>query len=248
VETERDRVLSYDEIKLVWQAFDTIGWPFGPICKLLLLTGARRDEIGALRWREIDLTPLKVETAAVEGEGLLVNELSGLRVLLPRERVKNKRGHIIPLSDDAAEIFKTLPHVEGKEGFVFTTTGKTPVSGFSRAKVKIDRAILRALQEQAKLRGEDPDKVSPLPHWILHDLRRTVATNLQKLGVRLEVTESVLNHISGSRGGIVGVYQRHEYASEKRHALDHWAKRLAVIVRGGVGAKVLEFIAKARAP
>jgi integrase len=213
---------------------------------LLLLTGARRDEIGGMRWREIDLTPLKVETVAVEGEGLLVTELSGLRLTLPKERIKNKREHIIPLSDEAVAIIKTLRHVEGKEGFVFTTTGKSSVSGFSRAKKQIDAAILKALQEQAESRGEDPAKVNPLPHWTLHDLRRTVATNLQKLGVRLEVTESVLNHISGSRGGIVGVYQRHEYASEKRHALDAWAKRLAVIVGGGAPAKILEFIAKAR--
>ena len=93
-----------------------------------------------------------------------------------------------------------------------------------------------------KDRGEDA--VAP-PHWTLHDLRRTVATNLQKLGVRLEVTEAVLNHTSGSRAGIVGVYQRHKYATEKRQALDAWARRLEAIVSGAEATNIVE-LAKAR--
>ena len=79
----------------------------------------------------------------------------------------------------------------------------------------------------------------------MHDLRRTVATNLQRLGVRLEVTEAVLNHVSGSRAGIVGVYQKHDYATEKRQALDAWARRLEAIVNGSTAANVVE-LAKAR--
>jgi hypothetical protein len=66
--------------------------------------------------------------------------------------------------------------------------------------------------------------------WRLHDLRRTMATGLQRLGVRLEVTEAVLNHVSGSRAGIVGVYQRHSWADEKRSALDAWGAHVAGIV------------------
>src|ERR1700739_5163212 len=73
---------------------------------------------------------------------------------------------------------------------------------------------------------------APLVPWSVHDLRRTVATGLQRLGVRLEVTEAVLNHISGSRGGIAGVYQRHDWAAEKRAALDAWAAHVASIVEG----------------
>ena len=71
----------------------------------------------------------------------------------------------------------------------------------------------------------------PIAHWTLHDLRRTLATGLQRLGVRLEVTEAVLNHISGSRAGIVGVYQRHDYFTEKREALDAWAKEVIRLAR-----------------
>ena len=77
-----------------------------------------------------------------------------------------------------------------------------------------------------------PHRQSGVTDWTLHDLRRTVATGLQKLGVRLEVTEAVLNHVSGSRAGIVGIYQRHEWAEEKRAALDAWGARVAAIVEG----------------
>jgi integrase len=209
-ERSRDRVLEDDEIGLAWQAFDSIGWPFGPICKLLLLTGARRDEVASMEWRELDL------------------EAKVWR--LPEARTKNKRAHEIPLPDAAVAILKALPRIEGKAGLVFSTTGVTAVSGFSRAKSAIDRAMVGALRETAE---------APQP-WVIHDLRRTVATNLQRLGVKLEVTEAVLNHVSGSRAGIVGIYQRHEYAAEKRAALDAWARRLDEIVTGASPSNVVE--------
>ncbi len=180
----RERVLADDELKLVWKAADSIGWPFGPIVKLLLLTGARRDEVAQMEWREVDLDRA-VWT-------------------LPASRSKNRREHAIPLSDMALDVLRSLPRIE-RSGFVFTTNARTPVSGFSKAKPALDRAM-------AELAGEG---ASPIPGWVLHDLRRTVATNLQRLGVRLEVTEAVLNHVSGSRAGIVGVYQQHEYAVGK---------------------------------
>jgi hypothetical protein len=96
----------------------------------------------------------------------------------------------------------------------------TPFAGWSKAKRTLDKAILHARI------GADAGAASkpiPLSPWTVHDLRRTVATGLQRLGVRLEVTEAILNHISGSRGGIAGVYQRHDWAAEKRAALDAWA-------------------------
>ena len=155
-ETSRDRVLNYDEIRVAWQAFDALGWPFGPIGKLLLLTGARRQEIAGLRRGQIDLSPLVANAVEVEGLGRRVNEVSGLRLLLPKERTKSKRYHAIPLSDEAVAIIKGLPQVEGDKKvekdrwFVFTTTGKSSVSGFSRAKEKIDEAILEALRRKPK--------------------------------------------------------------------------------------------------
>jgi integrase len=220
-ETSRDRVLEDDEIRLAWRAFDAIDWPFGPIGKLLLLTGARRSEIAEARWNEIDL--------------------AAKTLTLPASRTKNDKPHVIPLSGQAVEIIKALPRIEGKAGLVFSTTGATPVSGFSRSRELIERAIVADLRKAAIERSEDPDKVGAPPPWTVHDLRRSVATNLQKLGVRLEVTEAVLNHVSGSRAGIVGVYQRHEYAEEKRAALDAWARSLEAIVTSAPANNVVEF-------
>lgn len=116
-------------------------------------------------------------------------------------------------------ILKGLRRIDGRAGYVLTTNGRTPVSGFSNAKTAIDKVVAR--------NGE-----SPVPHWTLHDLRRTVATNLQKLGVRFEVTEAVLNHRGGSKSGVAGIYQRYEWRDEKRAALDAWARRLDAIVTG----------------
>jgi integrase len=217
-ETARDRVLSEDEIRVVWRALESIDWPFGPIGKLLLLTGARRVEIAAGTWAEIDFEA-KLWT-------------------IPAVRIKNGEAHEIPLSREALEILTGLRRIASKQGFVFTTTGQSPVSGFSRAKRTIDAAVVDILKEN---RGE---QVETLAHWTLHDLRRTVATNLQQLGVKLEVTEAVLNHVSGSRAGIVGVYQRYKYTAEKRQALDAWARRLEAIVGGAEASNVVEMKAR----
>jgi integrase len=215
-ETKRDRVLDDVEIKLAWEAFEAIGWPFGHVGKLLFLTAGRRDEIAGMEWAEIDM--------------------DARTWVLPAARTKNKREHVIPLSDPAVDILAGLPRVEGRR-FVFSTTGRTPVSGFSKAKAEIDKAVL----EIAKL--EAAGEATPIPSWTLHDIRRTVATNLQRLGVRLEVTEACLNHVSGSRAGIVGIYQRHSWSDEKRAALDAWARRLDAIVTGAGTSNVVPLAA-----
>lgn len=225
-ERSRERVLTDEEIRLAWMAFGAIGWPFGQLAKLLLLTGARRDEVASMRWAEVDLVRKTWS--------------------LPGDRTKNKRPHEIPLSDAAVAILKDLPHVSGDAGYVFTTTGKSPVSGFSRAKAAIDAAMLELAKAKAEADGRNPDDVHSVAGWTIHDLRRTVATNLQKLGVKLEVTEAVLNHVSGSRSGIVGVYQRHQWTDEKRAALDAWARKLDAIISGAAPANVVE-LASARA-
>ena len=130
---------------------------------------------------------------------------------IPAARAKNGVAHVVPLSPRARELLKTTPRRSG-ERLVFP--GMNGVfNGFGKAKA--------ALDEECGLGA-----------WRLHDLRRTVATGLQKLGVRLEVTEAVLNHVSGSRAGIVGVYQRYDYAEEKRAALAAWAKRVEAILAG----------------
>jgi integrase len=130
---------------------------------------------------------------------------------LPKERTKNARAHDVPLSASALAVIAGLRRLPDAAR-VFTVKRK-PVTGFSAMKAKLDDA-------------------SGVTDWTLHDLRRTVASGLQRLGVRLEVTEAVLNHRSGSTAGIVGVYQRHDYAAEKRDALQRWADHLDALVGG----------------
>jgi hypothetical protein len=105
----------------------------------------------------------------------------------------------------------------------------TPFSGWSKAKRRLDKAIADVRAEAAHAGGAAP---APLVPWTVHDLRRTVATGLQRLGVRLEVTEAILNHLSGSRGGIAGVYQRHDWAEEKRAALEAWGAHVLSTAKG----------------
>ena len=110
-------------------------------------------------------------------------------------------------------------------GYVFSTTGTTPVSGYSRAKKLLDERMLKTMKFIQKERGRDPESVS-INEWRLHDLRRTGATNLQALGIPIEVTEAVLNHISGTRAGVAGIYNRYKYEPEKRAALEAWDMRV----------------------
>ena len=125
------------------------------------------------------------------------------------ERTKNEVRHVVPLSEPAAAILREIPRVE--ELALPGARRGSPFSGWSKAKAQLD-------------------ELSGVTDWRLHDLRRTVATGLQRLGIRLEVTESVLNHVNGSRAGIVGVYQTHDYANEKREALSSWARHMMDIV------------------
>jgi integrase len=149
------------------------------------------------------------------------NEIAGLRwseidleeraLHLPGARTKNARAHDVSLSAQALALVAGLPRLVDAD-HVFTVRRK-PVVNFSHMKERLDAA-------------------SGVTDWTLHDLRRTVASGLQRLGVRLEVTEAVLNHRSGSTAGIVGVYQRHDYADEKRDALARWADYVDALVSG----------------
>ena len=229
VEESRDRVLTDDEIRRAWGAFDLIGRPFGPIAKLLLLTGARRDEIGSATWGEIDLAA-KTWTIA-------------------KERSKNGIAHEIPLSEAAVAIIKTLPKIEPKRDdngkrypdFIFTTTGKTSVSGYSKAKDEIDAAMLAGLTAEA---GEGANVEAPA-RWTFHDLRRTAASGMAGLGIPPHVVEAVLNHKSGTIKGVAAIYNRYSYSTEKRAALDAWARRLHAIVNPAEASNIVE-LAKAR--
>jgi integrase len=135
----------------------------------------------------------------------------------PRERVKNGTPHAIPLSPWARSILASLPRIEGSD-FVFTTNGSASISGYSKAKTALDTAI-------AGLNGG-----KPLPPFVVHDIRRTFATNLARLGIVLPVVEKLLNHTSGSFGGVAGIYNRHDFAGEKQAAIEAWAQHLLGIV------------------
>jgi len=136
VEQQRDRVLTDDELARVSRAAEGMTYPFGPAVRMLILTGARREEVGAMRWSEVDLDA-KTWT-------------------LPSARSKNGLEHVTPLSDDAAALLRSLPRI-GHSQHVFTTTGSTPISGWSAVKDRLDAA-------------------SGVTGWTLHDLRRTMAT------------------------------------------------------------------------
>lgn len=142
--------------------------------------------------------------------------------VIPPTRAKNGKAHLVPLSDAAVA---QIDLVAGgpdwpQRGYVLTTTSRSAVSGISKAKTALDEVITR-------MNGDNT-----LEPWRLHDLRRTVATGLQRLGVRFEVTEAVLNHVSGAKGGVAGIYQRHDWADEKRSALDAWAAHTQALVSG----------------
>jgi integrase len=140
-------------------------------------------------------------------------------IKLPPERVKNSREHVIPLSDTAATILAAQPRRAGRD-LVFGI-GQGGFDGFSPAKRSLDARIAAA-------RG------TPLPHWVIHDLRRSAATGMAELGIASEVIEAVLNHISGSRRGVAGIYNRSRLEAQKRRALDQWAQHLRDVIEGNV--------------
>jgi integrase len=187
----RERVLCDEELAKVYAAADG---PFGPVIRLLALTGARREEIGQLRWSEIDGDAIKLEG----------------------DRTKTGVAHIIPLSAPALAVLESVPRIASSD-FVF---GTKPISGWSRRKAELDAA-------------------SGVTGWRIHDLRRTAATGMQRLGITLQTVEAVLGHVSGSRGGIVGVYQRHDFADEKRAALEAWGEHCGRILGRAQWANML---------
>ncbi|WP_245257163.1 tyrosine-type recombinase/integrase [Methylocystis rosea] len=204
-ERPRDRVLDERELALVWRAAGELGFPYGQIVRLLILTGARRDEVAAARWEEIDL------------EKRVWN--------LPAERSKNRRAHSVPLSPAVVEIIERLPRFEGS-GFLFSA-GKTPPTAFSKAKARLDALIT------------EQNGGEPIPHFVIHDIRRSVASGLASIGIPLHVIERALNHVSGSFGRIVSVYQKHSYADEMRSAFEAWARHVERIVSGQAASNIV---------
>lgn len=205
----RDRVLSDNELALALKAAMKMDAPFGPLIRLLFATGQRRDECAALNWSELN-----------KSEALWT---------LPAARSKNGKANIIPLNHQALAVLDQMASIQAEDGqdwpscgFVFTTTGTTPVSGYSRAKKRLDGMMQQIELQKADCGVQHTSELSLKP-WRLHDARRTLATGLQRLGVRFEVTEAILNHTGQAKSGVAAVYQRYGWAAEKRAALDAWA-------------------------
>jgi integrase len=151
-------------------------------------------------------------------------DLEGRRWLIPGSRTKNGSDHLVPLSEPLMAVLGALP---ATSPLLFSLNGETPIGGLTRMKRALDREMAREL-------GAEP------PRWTLHDIRRTVATGLQRLGFAQEITESVLNHRRGKVSGVAAIYGRHDFATEKRAALEAWARHVESIVDGGTG-KVVSF-------
>ncbi|MGO4909519.1 tyrosine-type recombinase/integrase [Pseudorhodobacter sp. W20_MBD10_FR17] len=206
-EKARDRVLTDEEVKLVWGATGEMGYPFGPMIRLLLLTGARLREVAEMPRAEINLT--------------------GDVWTLPASRSKNGDEHVVPLSPEAQAIISEIPKI-GRGKLLFTTTGETPVSGFTRAKTK----LVSLMTEAANRNAAEGDEPVVIPQFTLHDLRRTAATGMAALRFAPHVVEAVLNHKSGTRRGIASVYNRHDHLDEKREALTGWGRYVFELVNG----------------
>ena len=192
----RDRVLTMEEVALVWSAADRLGYPFGPLFQLLL-TAQRREEVAGMGWSELSADQATWKT--------------------PKERAKNGKAHIVHLAPEARAILVEVPRFArvdeaGKtvtSDLIFTTTGGAPVSGFGHAKAKLDELIEAARGKAAAEAGQDRPNL--LPGWRLHDFRRTAVTWMAENGVAQHVADKLLNAINNSGQGV-----RDEIASLRR--------------------------------
>jgi len=216
-EVRRDRTLSDAEIRAFWIACGELG-AFGRAFRFLLTTGQRLSEVGGLQWREVDS--------------------DARRWTIPRERAKADRAHEVPLSDLALSILEECSRIGPHP---FTTRGDVAIAGWSKSKAALDTAMLEQLQKEAAEKGDTLPVA--LPAWRLHDLRRTFATNIARLGVDRIVISKMLNH---AEGGVTTIYDRHARDAEKCVAMDRWAARLQAIVDGTDGGNVV-LLAAARA-
>ena len=199
----RDRILSDEEIRELWQVLDQgeVASCHARFIRVLLLTGQRRSEVARADWREISADTWTI----------------------PAARYKTKIDHVVPLT---AAVLAVLGEPQGHDrrasGFVFSNDGgRTALASFGRAKAELDRAI----DESRRTRG-----LEPMPRWTLHDLRRTARSLMSRAGVAADVAERVLGHVIA---GVRSVYDRHGYEAEKREALERLAALVERIVHPG---------------
>jgi len=207
----RDRVLTDAEVALIWQAAGTLGYPFGPLVRLLLLTAQRREEVAGMRWSELS------EDRATW--------------TIPKERAKNGKAHVVHLAPAARAILADVPRfvsaLPDAPDLVFTTTGKTPASGLSKVKLQLEARITAARAKAAADAGGDAPPA--LPPWRYHDFRRTAVTWMAGNGVAPHVADRLLNHVQGTISGVAAVYQRQQFLAERKAALEAWAAHVSNI-------------------
>jgi integrase len=197
-DTARDRILTDDELRALWRIAEATPAPYGHFARFLLLTGTRRNEAARMARDEV---------------------LPDGNWIIPAARMKAKQEHVLPLSDAARAILDNMPKLGP---YVFTATGRGPITNFVEFKGRLNAEMLAALRKMAAEQGKDPDKVT-LERWTIHDLRRTARSLMSRAKVPPDIAERVLAHtISGVRG----VYDRYAYLEEKRHAL----KELAALI------------------
>ena len=196
----RDRVLNENEIRRIWTACGELGYPFGSVIRFLLVTGQRLDEVASMTWDEVDF--------------------DSKLWMIPKERVKSSRVNHVPLSELAVSILEGMPRYRKGKHIFSTTGGLRPVSGFSRAKERIDAAIAAA--------------ESVMPNWTFHALRHTCRTRLSWLRVSDTVAELTINH---ARKGLQATYDHHTFAGAKRRALVAWSRLISLIIEPSVWEK-----------
>ncbi|WP_441229454.1 tyrosine-type recombinase/integrase [Tardiphaga sp. 215_C5_N2_1] len=217
-EHSRERILSDVELLALWRAAEAESYPFGKLMQMLALTGCRRDEVRNAPWSEFEM-----ESASIP----LPNGQTwrGPLWALPAPRTKNNRDHLLPLTPLTVSVLQSLPSI-GENKLLFTLTGITPISGLSKAKRRLDEAMV------AELKKIDPG--ATFQSWSPHDLRRTLYSGLQRLGFSIEVAEACVNH---KLGGVAGVYGRHQYLAEKTAAFEAWSRHVDGLVNGNAGAR-----------
>lgn len=190
IEQPRDRVPSIEEVRKILEASDQLGPMWGPFVRILIFTAQRRGDVAGIRWSEIDL--------------------ESRRWSIPAGRTKNRRPHIVHLTEPVVDELQTLEHSANSDhDLIFTTTGTTPISGFSKTKRRLDGLV-------------------GIEDWRFHDLRTAFASALCDLGEPEGVVDRVLNHAaSGSAPSAVArVYNQSEYLEQRAKALDLWAQLL----------------------
>ncbi len=206
-EESRERVLTADELGIIWRGAESLTAVRAAFVRVLMLTMGRRDEIASMAWHELD-SPTDPTVWTV-----------------PRERTKNRRAHIVHLSAPARSIIAGLPRIKGNQ-HVFAGEGKGPIGGFSTIKAKIVVAIAK------EAAGDSSAHRQEVADWRFHDFRRAGVTALAGMGFAPHVCDRLLNHITGSIQGVAAVYQRAEFLPERRRALDAWATLITTPVEG----------------